>query len=388
MFPPLKLFAMLLALLLPMAPAQANLDNLERNTDRPGGDYDNFGTRNAKSCAQECRDDRRCKAFTFNQDGKHCWLKDRVSAKRHGNRLVSGVKGGHHGGGGGGQNNLPSEIGGVTLERHSDRKGSDYRNLHTKNAEVCARTCSHENRCRAFAYQVDAQRCWLKDGVPSRYDFGPSVSGVKQRHHGGGSGGGGGHQGNLPAEVSGVTLERHSDRKGSDYRHLQTGKAEDCAYVCSEERRCKAFAWQTQSQTCWLKSRVPNRYSFRDSVSGVKRGAHHGGGGGGGGNSGDVAGVTIERNSDRMGSDYRNLSTANAKDCAFLCSEERRCVAFAYQVREKHCWLKDSVPNRYHLKHSVSGVKTGGNRSRDYDDDDYDRRRRNAEEIGNTYGAD
>ena len=99
--------------------------------------------------------------------------------------------------------------------------------------------------------------------------------------------------------------------------------------------------------------------------------------------------MTIERHSDRKGSDYRNLGTAKAEDCAWLCSQDQRCRAFSYQTGPKRCWLKDRVPARYDYGPSVSGVKRGGHHS-DRDDDyrHQERVRRNVDEMSNSYGAD
>jgi len=247
---------------MPFSVAQAGLNNLERNMARPGGDFTNFHTYNAKSCADECRRDKRCRAFTFNQDKKHCWLKDRITEARHKNRSVSGVKGRSQGGGQGGDH-----VNGVSIERNSDRKGSDYRDLYTKNAKTCARHCSNESRCRAFAYWTREQRCWLKDRVPARYNLSNSVSGVKQ-----GSAVPGEGQDNLPSRVGSVHIERHSDRMGSDYRNQRTSNAVACARLCDRENRCRSFAYQTGPKHCWLKDRVPNRRNVENSVSGIKRG--------------------------------------------------------------------------------------------------------------------
>lgn len=251
----------LLLLVMPFSVAQAGLSDLEKNMSRPGGDFINFHTRNAKSCADECRRDSRCRAFTFNQDKKHCWLKDRVPEARHKNRSVSGVKGGHHEGGQAG-----NHVNGVSIERNSDRKGSDYRDLYTNNAKACARHCSKESRCRAFAYWTREQRCWLKDRVPARYNLSNSVSGVKQSSAVPGEG-----QGNLPSRVGRVRIERHSDRRGSDYRNQRTSDAVACARLCDREKRCRSFAYQTGSKHCWLKDRVANHSKAENSVSGIKR---------------------------------------------------------------------------------------------------------------------
>ena len=161
-----------------------------------------------------------------------------------------------------------SEVDGVTLERHSDRKGSDYRDLETHNAKACARECSRDNRCRAFAYWTDKHRCWLKDSVPSRTDYGPSVSGVKRDYNDGGHDD---YRDAPPAYPRNMDIEAHTDRTGSDYHHENLRHAADCANLCDRQRRCQAFSYNKDQQLCWLKDRVPHAKSDQASVSGVKR---------------------------------------------------------------------------------------------------------------------
>ena len=69
----------LIAATLSIASAQQSA----RNTDRPGGDYDNFEIGIPDQCRAMCLKDRRCQAWTFVKPGiqgrrARCWLKDRV----------------------------------------------------------------------------------------------------------------------------------------------------------------------------------------------------------------------------------------------------------------------------------------------------------------------
>ena len=165
-----------------------------------------------------------------------------------------------------------NEVDGVTLERHSDRKGSDYRNLETHNAKACARECSRESRCLAFAYWTDKHRCWLKDRVPPRTDYGPSVSGVKRDYNDGGRDD---YRDHPPAYPRDMDIEAHTDRMGSDYHHETLPHAADCANLCDRQHRCRAFSYNKDQQLCWLKDRIPHAKRDQVSVSGVKRGGGH-----------------------------------------------------------------------------------------------------------------
>ncbi len=71
----------------------------EPNTNRGGQDYQNFDLNSANPglCAQECAEEKQCKAYTYVPPGvqgsnARCWLKDGVPGKTTNKGLVSGVK--------------------------------------------------------------------------------------------------------------------------------------------------------------------------------------------------------------------------------------------------------------------------------------------------------
>jgi hypothetical protein len=85
---------LILAFCLTASVAQA--DTFERGIDRPGSDYTHFNGSSARACQAECRDARRCRAWTFVRagfqgDAPKCWLKDRVPASTEGECCTSGV---------------------------------------------------------------------------------------------------------------------------------------------------------------------------------------------------------------------------------------------------------------------------------------------------------
>jgi len=69
----------------------------ESDTDRGGGDFRDFAVpENPRSCYDACRNDGRCRAFSFriadaNNEGPHCWLKDAVPPQKVKPGVVSGV---------------------------------------------------------------------------------------------------------------------------------------------------------------------------------------------------------------------------------------------------------------------------------------------------------
>jgi hypothetical protein len=77
--------------------AQSNDYRIEPGIDRPGADVDVSASGSQEACAQRCRGDRRCIAFTFvlpttiqGPEGR-CWLKAAVPPSRQAACCVSGV---------------------------------------------------------------------------------------------------------------------------------------------------------------------------------------------------------------------------------------------------------------------------------------------------------
>lgn len=64
----------------------------EWDFDRRGSDYDRFGTKSLEECQAECRDDDRCRAYTFDTTTRTCYLKDRVNTAQRNQGMVTGYK--------------------------------------------------------------------------------------------------------------------------------------------------------------------------------------------------------------------------------------------------------------------------------------------------------
>jgi hypothetical protein len=79
-------------------------------------------------------------------------------------------------------------------------------------------------------------------------------------------------------------------------------------------------------------------------------------------------GISLEYNTDRAGSDYRDFDLApgdGPKICRQACEDEAQCRAFTYvkagvQGDNPRCWLKSSVPSASDSDCCVSGVKSNG----------------------------
>ena len=76
--------------------------------------------------------------------------------------------------------------------------------------------------------------------------------------------------------------------------------------------------------------------------------------------------VSLENNTNRPGSDYRNYETgADPNQCRNDCANDPTCRAFTWvrpgvQGANAHCWLKSAVPNASANNCCVSGVSAGG----------------------------
>jgi len=56
------------------------------------------------------------------------------------------------------------------------------------------------------------------------------------------------------------------------------------------------------------------------------------------------AAAQIAPNTDRPGGDYKGVYLKNASECQSACSGDKRCVAWTFVKRDRHCMLKDSTP--------------------------------------------
>ena len=159
---------------------------IDYDTQRPGGDFTKFWSKNARQCAQECANDRRCQAFDYDKNSRTCYLKDRIPYPRQNWSIVSGVKERHDYGG-------DNSIDGFRLDRGLARNGSDYIKFGARNLRQCARACEEDYHCQAFDFNRNDRICYLKDRVPALHRNHNVVSGVKQENDYGGNGGYGGN---------------------------------------------------------------------------------------------------------------------------------------------------------------------------------------------------
>lgn len=95
--------------------------------------------------------------------------------------------------------------------------------------------------------------------------------------------------------------------------------------------------------------------------------------------------LTLERDSDRPGADYRSFDERGVhrdhfeqalSRCRAACAGDRRCLAYTFTLRHTGpglpqrfrtatCWLKDAIPEQQTLANHVSGWKSFPQRAED-----------------------
>ena len=60
---------------------------------------------------------------------------------------------------------------------------------------------------------------------------------------------------------------------------------------------------------------------------------------------------------DLHGGDYDEYRRVTLDQCQYFCNRDDRCVAYAFIVSRRWCWLKDSRPRGFRNDDVISGVK-------------------------------
>lgn len=167
------------------SPDAGNLTE-EYGVNRRGGDYRHFDAPGLRDCQDACRNESRCRAYSYNLNRRVCYLKSEVPATNSDREVTSGVKKGWSGGGSGGgggnhdDNGYNGGRGRLTEDRGLDRRGGDYSDFRARNLDDCQDACRRDNRCRAYSFNTVDGSCYLKDRVNSEERNRDMVTGVKQ----------------------------------------------------------------------------------------------------------------------------------------------------------------------------------------------------------------
>jgi hypothetical protein len=204
------------------------------------------------------------------------------------------------------------------------RPGVDTARVTLASADECRRTCIGNTGCRAYVFDHRNGTCHIKDAVHGAIPDASFSTGVAP------------------------IFEVGFDRPGGDLTSFPTDRFEECAVACASSAACRAYTYDTDRQSCSLKSSV-TRIAPRD---------------------GRISGLPDrfrERSYDRAGHDLRTLTdVADATACARRCAGEARCASFTYRASDKQCWLKHGVPRP---TVETSGLESGVKRGLEVDSD-------------------
>ncbi len=341
--PALAVLACAASALLAAGPAAAQRLSEERGYDYRGGDYSDFRARGVGTCKQECRDDRRCRAYAYNLRTGICYLKDRIGDFQRNGDTVAGVKDG------GGYGGKPGSFTELTEERGYDYRGGDYDDFRTRGVGECQDRCRDDRRCLGYAYNLRTSTCYLKDRIGSQQRNSDTVSGLKD----GTSLPLPGRPPLPPGSGGDLSEEEGYDYKGHDYADFPTRGADGCKAECRRDSRCRAYAYNVRTGVCYLKDRVAPRQRNSETISGVKGGGDAGwpGQNGGGNDFREVEAL------DSRGGDYHDFRARGPAACREECRRDRRCRAYTFNRRTETCYLKDRAGDLQRNEDTVSGIR-------------------------------
>lgn len=160
-------------------------DNVETNTDRPGGDLGkpiklkpltgSIAGGVEQQCQSRCAANASCKAWTLVKAGVQdkdalCWLKGSIPAKRSDACCTSAIA----------NRDTFGEF-----ETNVDRPGSDYTPAFSvASPQECQKACGRNSMCQAWTWvkpgvQGANPQCYLKNDVPAPVKADCCTSGVK-----------------------------------------------------------------------------------------------------------------------------------------------------------------------------------------------------------------
>ncbi len=129
-----------------------------------------------------------------------------------------------------------------------DAPGNDIDNFVSGSQLNCETSCIERGNCTAASFEpANGGRCWLKTGLPQNTQNPHSVLLIK-----------------IVAGRDGI------DYPGGDYRSFQASGWQNCSRQCFIESQCKAFAYDKNTQTCWLKNAVVDASFESNSIAGKK----------------------------------------------------------------------------------------------------------------------
>lgn len=138
---------------------------LFENFSYDGGDYQNLKDIGLDGCQRLCKIDEQCRAFSYIERSRWCWLKSSVPPSSSKPRITSGLK------------QTDDVIASRRRQQQLTQKfnilqnfsydGADYKNVKGIDVDTCQQLCNDEKVCAAFSYIERLRWCWLKSSIPS-----------------------------------------------------------------------------------------------------------------------------------------------------------------------------------------------------------------------------
>lgn len=145
---------------------------IHTNRDLHGGDYASLKNVSQEQCADRCKSDSHCRAFTYNTWEKVCFVKSSLSALRIEPRGVTGV--------------IASEAvrddkrpAIIQKTRSSHFPGVPYKQVLAPAYEGCAKACLDDAACLGFNYGKANRSCGLMASLEKPVASGATDLGIK-----------------------------------------------------------------------------------------------------------------------------------------------------------------------------------------------------------------
>ena len=215
------------------------------STNFKGADLINTGSSSIEECVTFCRDGENCKAITFIEATKRCYLKSMYGGAK-GPIITAGYT----------SMNMECDNSTVNLDclrEGINFAGADLNNVVAADEKECARHCRDTELCVAFTFIVSSRRCYLKSRRGGLR--GPTkVAGYNSM--------------NMVCDNSPVTnldcLRYQLDFPGAGMSSILVADVEECVRYCRDAEGCKALTYIESSQRCSSQGRGVKLYQSHE----------------------------------------------------------------------------------------------------------------------------
>jgi hypothetical protein len=246
-----------------------------------GGEYRFVSLRSLRRCAQICKEQALCRAFSYQRYWGGCSLLARISTSRRRGYggYITGVKVGAPVGRGG--IDAATRVGQIVLEYGVERIGKGYLQVYRDDSEACARECDRRPRCLSFRYRPWSRACALFDELVGKRPGPGAVSGVRRpvgtrfrigANVDAGEGAGVSEESGVAfGERDGFSLYRDLALYGREYRRLPATEQSLCLNECRTDPACRSFSYHPDTSQCYLKSLATPRRYRKGVISGFRQ---------------------------------------------------------------------------------------------------------------------